>query len=265
MPLNNATKFLHYSLRSVQNQKMKEIEIILVDDYSTDDTLLLVNKYMKEDPRIRLIKNTENRKILYSKSIGALNANGKYILQLDQDDLFIRDDLFDILYNEAENNNLDLVQIKAIRNKNLYITYKKRVNPQRKYQIRSGKSIEPMDTHYETSQQLKDKLYIDGYTFTLWGLLIKTDIYKKAIYYLWPVILNYKFTYYEDYLITTIIIEFSKHYKFLNNFGLVNIKHRDSAMIVYSKYLFTYLLLFVNILYKYYIKEHPKDINIILN
>ena len=62
----------------------------------------------------RLIKNFENRKILYSKSLAALNSNGKYILQLDQDDIFIRDDIFNLLYIEAENNNLDLVQFSNI-------------------------------------------------------------------------------------------------------------------------------------------------------
>ena len=88
IPLYNAGNFLNYSLRSAQNQKMKEIEIILVDDCSTDDTIEKVEKYMKEDERIRLIKNIKNRKILYSKSMAALNSNGKYIVQLDQDDLF---------------------------------------------------------------------------------------------------------------------------------------------------------------------------------
>ena len=244
---------------------MKEIEIILIDDCSTDDTLLLVKKFMEEDPRIRLIKNNVNRKILYSKSIGALNANGKYILQLDQDDLFIREDLFDKLFNEAEKYNLDLVQIKDITSDNLYIENKTRVNYHRRYQINIGDSFETMATHYETSEQLKYKLFIDGYVYTLWGLLIKTDVYKKAVYYFWPVILNYKFTYYEDYIMTTIIIFFSKHFKYLNNFGLLHIKHKSSAMSLYSKYLLAYLLSFENVLYKYYIKNHPEDIKIILN
>ena len=265
IPLYNASKFLNYSLRSIQNQKMKEIEIILIDDCSTDNTLLLVKKFMEEDPRIKLIKNKVNRKILYSKSIGALNANGKYIMQLDQDDLFIRDDLFDIVFNEAENSNLDLVQIKDITSNSLYIENKTRVNCHRRYQVNSGNSFETMQTHYETSEQLKNKLFIDGYVFTLWGLLIKTDVYKRAIYYFWPVILNYKFTYYEDYIMTTIIICFSRYYKFLNIFGLMHIKHKSSAMAVYSKYLLEYLLLFENVLYKYYIKNHPEDIKIIIN
>ena len=73
---------MHYSLRSVQNQKMKEIEIILVDDCSKDNTLVLIKKFMKEDKRIRLIKNEINRKILFSKSMAAINSNGKYILYM---------------------------------------------------------------------------------------------------------------------------------------------------------------------------------------
>ena len=64
MPLYNAEKYLKYSLSSIQNQKMKEIEIILVDDCSKDSTLLKIKNYMEKDKRIRLIKNKENRKIL---------------------------------------------------------------------------------------------------------------------------------------------------------------------------------------------------------
>jgi hypothetical protein len=114
MPIYNGGKYLYYSLRSIQNQKIKEIEIVLIDDCSTDDSLNIIEKYMEEDPRIKLIKNKKNRKILYSKSIAALNSNGKYIIELDQDDLFIRDDCFNILYYEAELNDLDLVQIRDI-------------------------------------------------------------------------------------------------------------------------------------------------------
>ena len=55
MPLYNAEKFLKYSLSSIQNQNMKEIEIILIDDNSTDNTLSKVYDFMKKDNRIRLI------------------------------------------------------------------------------------------------------------------------------------------------------------------------------------------------------------------
>ena len=55
IPLYKGTKYLYYSLRSVQNQKMKEIEIVLIDDCSPDNSLTTIKKYMKEDERIRLI------------------------------------------------------------------------------------------------------------------------------------------------------------------------------------------------------------------
>ena len=75
---------------------------------------------MKEDPRIRLINNQKNRRILYSKSISALHSKGKYIVQLDQDDMFISDDAFDYIYNEAEKNDLDLVQFRDYILKEFY-------------------------------------------------------------------------------------------------------------------------------------------------
>ena len=80
IPIYNGGKYLHYSLRSIQNQKMKDLEIIIIDDCSTDNSLTIIEKYMKEDERIRLIKNTENRKILYSKSFSVLNSKGKYLI-----------------------------------------------------------------------------------------------------------------------------------------------------------------------------------------
>ena len=112
MPVYNRENDLYYSIRSVQCQKMEDIEIVLINDGSTDKTLETIQKFKEEDPRIKIINNEKNRKILFSKSIGALYANGKYILELDQDDVFISSNAFNILYNEAENNNLDLLQFR---------------------------------------------------------------------------------------------------------------------------------------------------------
>ena len=88
---------------------MNDIEIIIVDDNSKDNSIKIIHKFMEKDKRIRLIENKTNRKILYSKSIGALNSKGKYIIELDQDDMFIREDAFDIIYNESEKYDLDFL------------------------------------------------------------------------------------------------------------------------------------------------------------
>ena len=133
---------------------------------------------MKKDKRIRLIKNTENRKILYSKSIAALNANGEYIIQLDQDDIFIRDDVLDMLYNEAKQYDLDLVQIRDIYNDNYILNKDIRVNYPAKHFIKRQIYNQ---SYPETQPNLKNEIFIKGNLYLLWGLLIKTYIYKMAI------------------------------------------------------------------------------------
>ena len=261
IPIYNGGKYLNYSLRSIQNQKMKDIEIILIDDCSTDDSLSIIEKYMKEDERIRLIKNEENRKILYSKSMAALNAKGKYIIQLDQDDIFIRDDVFDILYYEAENENLDLVHIRDISKDNFIFKNETKVNyPHRHY-------IFPKETHYKIQPELKYTMYIEGNNYLLWGLLIKADNYKKAVYCLWPIIINYKITFHEDYMISFMIIILTQKYKYLNNFALIHLSHSSATSkgFLNNKNFYLGVLFFGNSLYDYYLKNNPEDIKIIIH
>ena len=261
MPIYNGGKYLHYSLRSIQNQDMKDIEIILVDDHSTDNSLSIIESYMKDDPRIRLIKNQNNRKILYSKSIAALNSNGKFIIQLDQDDLFIRGDVFDMLFYEAENNNLDLVHVRDFIKKSFLFNKITYVN------VPFTHLVFPREMHYKKQPELTQRNFVDNNNYLLWGLLIKTDLYKKAIYKLWPIIMNYQLIFHEDYTISFMIIILAKRYKYLNNFALIHLSHSKAAS---EKYLendnyYLGIFFFANNLYNYYIKNHENEIYILLN
>ena len=58
---------------------MSDIEILLIDDYSSDNSLNIIEKCQKEDKRIKIIKNNKNRGSLFSRSLGVLNSKGKYI------------------------------------------------------------------------------------------------------------------------------------------------------------------------------------------
>ena len=261
MPLYKGGKYLHYSLRSIQNQKMKDIEIILIDDNSRDNTPLIIENYMKEDPRIKFIKNEVNRKVLYSKSMATLNSKGKYIIQLDQDDIFIRDDLFDFLYEEAEKNNLDLIQFRDITKNNFHLNRKTIVNCIGRHYIL------PKNNQYKTQPELKDTMYINNNVFLLWGLLIKADIYKKAIYYLWKIIINYQIIFHEDYLILFMIIILSQNYKYINYFSLIHLNNLRSSSNKHWNINEYYLsiLLFPIVLSDNYIKNNPTDIKILIN
>ena len=261
MPIYNGGKYLNYSLVSIQNQNMKEIEIILIDDLSLDNSIIIIERFMKYDPRIRLIKNNKNKKILYSKSIAALNSNGEYIIELDQDDMFIRDNAFQLLYNEAKKYNLDLVQIRDFFKKKFYFIKRTPVNKIGLHYIRKKK------THYKTQPEIKDKLFTEDNNYLLWGLLIRTDLYKNAIYHLWPFIINYKIIFNEDYFITSMIAKLAKNYKFINKFALIHLKHSKSISHNYiqNKEFYLSLYLFLYYLHEYYIKKNPKNINILIN
>jgi glycosyltransferase involved in cell wall biosynthesis len=261
MPIFNGADYLYYSLRSIQNQDMKEIEIILVDDGSRDESFKIMNDYKKEDPRIRLIKNSDNKKILFSKSIAALNSNGKYIIELEQDDMFIRSDALDILFVEAETNNIDFVQIRDFKKTDFFFRQKTILN------IREDHMVAPRGMHYKPQFELVDRNYIEDNNYLLTGALINSDIYKKAIYKLWPLISNYQMNFHEDYIITFMIITLVNKYKYLNNFALIHYIHEDSLTDNYlakNEYYLS-MLFFAYNLYDYYIKYYPYRIYILFN
>ena len=103
-----------------------------------------------------LIKNYKNRKILYSKSIGALNSNGEFILELDQDDMFIRADLFDIIYKEAKKYDVDLVQFRDFVKEEFFFKRRTRINYSKLHWIRRNQSL------FIENPNIKDTLFKDN-------------------------------------------------------------------------------------------------------
>ena len=215
IPIYNGGKYLNYSLKSVQNQTMKDIEIIIIDDNSKDDSLDIIKNYMKTDKRIRLINNKENRKILFSKSLAALNSKGKYIIEIDQDDMIINNDAFNFIYNESEKYTLDLLHFKHISG----IKIKNATN------IFNNISN---DNTVETQPELKFTLF-KKHKLYLWGNLIRADLYKKIIYNLWPIIINYEITFQEDFLILFFLLIYAKRFKSIKNIFYYYFKHENEV------------------------------------
>ena len=85
-PVYNREKFIGKAIESVLSGEFEDFEYIIIDNGSTDNTVDIVKSY-ESDPRIKLIKNPVNR-IAISLNIGLQNAKGKYISQLDSDDLY---------------------------------------------------------------------------------------------------------------------------------------------------------------------------------
>lgn len=106
VPIYNACKHLRPALDSILAQTFKEIEIICVDDGSTDTSLDMLKIYQKMDNRIRIITET-NAGPGHARNNGLKRARGKYVAFLDADDFF-EPEMLEKLYNLAEENDLDI-------------------------------------------------------------------------------------------------------------------------------------------------------------
>ena len=85
IPVYNCENYIKDCLDSILNQTYKNLEILLVDDGSTDRSVDIIKNY--SDPRIRLIENGENKGIPYTRNIGLMEAKGTYMAIMDSDDL----------------------------------------------------------------------------------------------------------------------------------------------------------------------------------
>lgn len=107
IPVYNVEKYLHECIDSVINQTYKNLEIILVDDGSTDSSGEICDEYIEKDDRITVI-HKKNEGPSKTRNTGLENANGKYIYFLDSDD-YIAEDAIESLTSAAESNGADLV------------------------------------------------------------------------------------------------------------------------------------------------------------
>ena len=107
IPVYNVEPYIDKCLNSVFGQNQQEIEIIIVDDGSTDGSMDLVREYMKEKHNIKIIQQ-ENRGLGAARNTGLKNAIGKYIYFLDSDDL-ISPDTLETCFQCAEKDNLQVV------------------------------------------------------------------------------------------------------------------------------------------------------------
>ena len=107
VPVYNTEKYLRKCLESVLFQTLKEIEIILINDGSKDNSHLICEEYRKRDKRIIYV-NKKNEGCSATRNIGISMAKGEYIAFVDSDD-FIEKDMYKIMYDKAKEDNLDIL------------------------------------------------------------------------------------------------------------------------------------------------------------
>ena len=90
MPFYNGAEYINETMMAILDQTLEEIEIICVDDGSTDQTPMLLQEYAKKDERITVLQQKKANAGV-ARNLGMKKANGEYLLFLDSDDLFEKD------------------------------------------------------------------------------------------------------------------------------------------------------------------------------
>ena len=122
VPVYNVEKYLPKCLDSLVNQTYKDIEIICVNDGSSDNSLQVLNEYASQDNRIKVI-NQENLGVSTARNIGIDNATGDYILFVDADD-WLELDACTILIDHIEKYQSEIIYFKLKPTININDSYK---------------------------------------------------------------------------------------------------------------------------------------------
>ena len=228
IPVYNSQNTIKRTIRSIQNQKMLNIEIILVNDLPSDNTTKIIEEMQKEDSRIKIIYNQKNMGTLYSRCIGALEARGKYLTTIDNDDLFSNRDIFNIIYYETENEYFDIISFRAFvqygsRYENDFLTIKNDKKPYKYFQPELG--IYPVANNESISPN----------HVLLWGKAIKNEVYKSALNLLGKERFSNFIIWAEDTSIFFVISNVAKSFKSINDYGLIHIYYGKSSSAALSK------------------------------
>ena len=115
VPVYNVEAYIAKCIESIQNQSYQHLEIILVDDGSTDDSGDICDQYAAYDDRIKVI-HQENGGISAARNTGIETANGDYITFVDSDD-YIAPNMYEDMLNILKDNDLDILECTAFRDK----------------------------------------------------------------------------------------------------------------------------------------------------
>lgn len=177
VPIYNVEKYLERCLKSLINQSFKDIEIIALNNGSTDKSLDILIEYANNDKRIKVI-NSENCGVSEARNMGIKEAKGKYLVFVDSDD-WIDNDMIKVLHNTITENTCDLVMCTYIREFGNHSKEKifnlPEINSYVDNEVKSKllrKLIGPI------GKELYNPEYIDALG-TAWAKMYKTSILKK--------------------------------------------------------------------------------------
>nr|CCA24176.1 glycosyl transferase family 2 putative [Albugo laibachii Nc14] len=109
IPAHNAEHYVENAMRSIMNQTYENLEIIVIDDASTDSTRNIIESLMKEDDRVHLVKNSKKLGVAVALNAGFANAKGAYFARMDADDISMPERIAKQVAFLEKNPNIDIL------------------------------------------------------------------------------------------------------------------------------------------------------------
>ena len=207
IPLYNAEGYIENGICAIENQDFKDIEIIIIDDKSKDNSVEVVKQLMQRDPRINLYQNKETKGTLYSKSIGVTYSKGKYVLVSDQDDLYTQEVAFSTMYYQLEKDNLDILGFGSIFTKNHHINNNTGVYFFFNSPVYHQPYISSRMYHFKKNNT------VGRIGDVIWNYIYKTEVFKKSISQIDDKIMNTRMNCHEDFLLFFLLTRNAKSLK----------------------------------------------------
>ena len=257
--------YIESTILSIMNQSFQDFEIVIVNDYSTDNTLQIINRIKLKNNKIKLINHSKNLGLLATRMDCIQNSSGKYIILMDPDDILLDPNLLNYIYNYNLKYNLDIIEFTIL----CYLEKKKYLYKPNKTYYHYHNFSKKIIKQPQLSELLfyipNTKNYSSVICTSSRNKIFRKEILLKTVNYI-------EKDYYKEFVITaedTFINIIS--YQFANNYSnidfpgyMYNIREKSvthGVKDVKQKILFNYnYLIFNKILYGV-IKDFNKDRN----
>lgn len=165
IPVYNAAPYIEKCIRSAMEQTLKEIEIIIINDGSTDESLTIIRKFERQDKRIIVIDGV-NEGVSAARNKGLAVASGAYIGFADADD-FAASTMYEALYHKAKETSADMVIC------NVYV-----VSENKDISVRLVLEDETLDIEMNRQKELVNLMHFK-YDYANWNKIYSADIIKN--------------------------------------------------------------------------------------
>ena len=212
VPVYNVSKYLPETLKSIRDQSLQDMEVLCIDDHSTDGSWDILVEAVSHDPRIRLLQQEKNMGVGLARKRAVSESKGKYIMFLDGDDA---------LMNDACQKLVELMEKKPVDILHFGTTIKSESNISAEEEQNFNNFSKPHPHFIERPDLYNACFHEHLFGFTLWNKIYKGNIVRKAFKNFPDVRMDIA----EDLLVFFMITCFSKTYGFVDekfyvyNFG----------------------------------------------